>query len=142
MKMVDVPGPEPAWEAAACYQGGKRNPALQYSLWQCAIAQYRPIAGLAAPLEALAARLRLHIEHRGDDPGPVDAAFFRIKKTDFALSHTGDPQVPTLVWLDHSARDADQALDILLQALGLGSDAIDFRHNESPRRGRQRRLER
>lgn len=127
MGQIDVPGPEPEWEAAASCQGGKRNPALQYSLWECAVGGFRLVAGLAATLESLASRLRLHIEHSWEDPGPVDVAIFRIGKTDFALSQSANPQTATFVWASSSTEEVDEALDILLEALGLGRGALTFR---------------
>ncbi|MGI5170962.1 hypothetical protein ACQEU3_42090 [Spirillospora sp. CA-253888] len=41
---------------------------------------------LAVPLEALAYRLRLDIEHTWEDAGPVEVALFRLAKADFVLS--------------------------------------------------------
>ena len=65
--MVEVPGPEPDWEHAAAYQGGKRNPALQGSIWEYAVGGFRLVAGLGPSLESLAARLRLHTERSWED---------------------------------------------------------------------------
>jgi hypothetical protein len=42
---MEVPGPEPDWEHAAAYQGGKRNPALQGSMWEYAVGGFRLVAG-------------------------------------------------------------------------------------------------
>jgi len=92
--LVEVPGPEADWELAAAYQGGKRNPALQGSLWYYAAGSFRLVAGLSPSLGALAARLRLNVEKSWEDPlGEVEAAMFSIGKIHFALSHNdGHPR--------------------------------------------------
>ncbi|MEV2236469.1 hypothetical protein AB0H69_49280, partial [Streptomyces phaeochromogenes] len=62
MAEVEVPGPESDWERALEYQGGKRNPAFQASMWEYAASSFRLVAGLSPLLDVLAARLRLNIE--------------------------------------------------------------------------------
>jgi hypothetical protein len=127
----DVPGPEPEWEAAPSYQGGKRNPAWQHGLWEYATGEFRVIAGLGPPLESLAARLRLDIERSWEDLGAVDVAMFRIQKVDYALSRLkGNPRPDTFVWVSRSTEDVEAALDILLAALGIGREALTFRGDE------------
>jgi hypothetical protein len=126
--LVEVPGPEADWELAAAYQGGKRNPALQGSLWDYAAGGFRLVAGLSPSLGALAARLRLDIERSWEDPlGEVDAAMFSIRKIHFALSHNdGHPRPDTKVWVSRDQADVDAALDVLLHALGIGREALTY----------------
>jgi hypothetical protein len=126
--LVEVPGPEADWELAAAYQGGKRNPALQGSLWDYAAGRFRVIAGLSPSLPALAARLRLDLERSWEDPlGEVVAAMFRIGKIHFALSHNdGHPRPDTKVWVNREQADVEAALDVLLQALGIGREAVTY----------------
>jgi hypothetical protein len=110
------------------YQGGKRNPALQGSLWDYAAGGFRLVAGLSPSLEALAARLRLGIERSWEDQlGEVDAAMFSIRKIHFALSHNdGHPSPDTKVWVSRDQTDVDAALDVLLDALGIGREALTY----------------
>ena len=128
MAPVNVPGPEPDWETAPSYQGGKRNPAFQQSMWEFAAGSFRVVAGLQPPLETLAARLRLTVERGWEDLGYVDVAMFRIEKTDFALSELEGAAVPyTFVWVSRSVDDVEAALDTVLNALGIGREALAFR---------------
>jgi hypothetical protein len=110
------------------YQGGKRNPARQGSLWDYAAGGFRLVAGLSPSLEALAARLRLDIERSWEDQlGEVDAAMFSIRKIHFALSHNdGHPSPDTKVWVSRDQTDVDAALDVLLDALGVGREALTY----------------
>ncbi|MFE4874311.1 hypothetical protein [Streptomyces sp. NPDC056682] len=41
MAEIEVPGPEPEWETAPSYQGGKHNPAFQQSMWTFASSSFR-----------------------------------------------------------------------------------------------------
>ncbi|MFD8822128.1 hypothetical protein ACFV1C_07195 [Streptomyces sp. NPDC059605] len=128
MAEVEVPGPEPDWERALEYQGGKRNPAFQASMWEYAVGSFRLVAGLSPSLDALAARLRLNIERSWEDLGAVDVAMFRIQKIDFALSRLeGSPCPDVLVWISRTQTDIEAALGILLGALGVGAEAVTFR---------------
>lgn len=128
MAEIEVPGPEPDWETAPSYQGRKRNPAFQESMWEFAASSFQLVAGLKPPLEALARRLRLTLERGWEDLGYVDVAMFRIARVDFALSRIEGAVVPdTFVWVSRSVDDVDGALDILLNALGLDRDALAFR---------------
>lgn len=128
MAAVNVPGPEPDWEPAPSYQGVKRNPAFQESMWAFAASAFQEVAGLQSPLEALAARLRLIVERGWEDLGYVDVAMFRIEKTDFALSELEGAPVPyTSVWVSRSVNDVEAALTTLLNALGIGREALAFR---------------
>jgi hypothetical protein len=127
MGEIVVPGPEPDWQPATVppYYTG-RNPAAQSSLWETAASSFRMIAGLAPPLDALAARLRLSVERSWEDLGEVDTAVFAIDRRRFALSLMPYNQSETWVWLHRSHDDADGALQVLLDALGLGRDAVVF----------------
>ena len=128
MAEIQVPDPDPDWEPAPQYQGGKRNPAFQDSVWAYATRGFRLVAGLSPSLDALAARLRLDIERGWEDLGGVDVAMFHIQKIDFALSRLdGSPCPDVLVWVDPAQADADVALDVLLDALGIGREALTFR---------------
>ena len=128
MAEVEVPGPEPDWERAPQYQGGKRNPAFQHGMWEFAAQSFRLVAGLSPSLESMAARLRLHIERGWEDLGHVDVAMFQIKRMDFALSRLEGSQPPDVfVWLSRAHTDEDAALDALLHALGVGREALTFR---------------
>ena len=126
--LVEVPGPEADWEVAAAYQGGKRNPALQGSMWDYAAGGFRLVAGLSPSLVALAKRLRLDIERSWEDSlGEVEAAMFSIGKIHFALSHNdGHPRPDTKVWVSRDEADVDAALDVLLHALGIGREALTY----------------
>ncbi|MET8630035.1 hypothetical protein ABZW30_41015 [Kitasatospora sp. NPDC004669] len=124
---VDVPGPEPDWETAPEYQGGKHNPAFQQSAWEFAASSFHIVAGLQPPLDVLAARLRLSVERTWEDLGYVNVAMFRIKRTDFALSEFEGGHSPyTAVWVSRSSDNVEAALDILLGALGIGREALAF----------------
>jgi hypothetical protein len=126
--VAEVPRPEPDWERAAQYQGGKRNPAFQPSLWEYAASSFRLVAGLSPSLDALAARLRLDVEQSWENLGRVDVALFRIQKIDFALSRLeGNPCPDVFVWVSRAQADADAALDILLDALDIGRETVTFR---------------
>lgn len=123
--MVEVPGTEPDWEPAEACQGRKRNPALQGSLWEYAVGGFRLVAGLGPSLGSLAARLRLHPERSWEDGlGELDAAMFSIRKIHFALSQTEGH--PVKVWVSRDQTDVDAALDVLLEALGIGRDALAY----------------
>jgi hypothetical protein len=127
MAEVEVPGPEPDWETAPEYQGGKRNPAFQRGLWEYATSSFRLVAGLSPSLDVLAARLRLNVERSWEDLGWVDAAMFSIRKFHFALSRLeGGPSPGVFVWVSRDHADVDAALDVLLDALGIGREAVTF----------------
>ncbi|MET8274681.1 hypothetical protein AB0P40_19835 [Streptomyces sp. NPDC079189] len=130
MAEAEVPGPESGWERAPEYQGGRRNPAFQASMWEYAASSFQLIAGLSPSLDVLAARPRLNIERGWEDLGPVDAAMFSIQKIDFALSRLeGNPCPDVFVWVSRAQSDVEAALDILLDVLGIGREAISFRNN-------------
>lgn len=128
MTTVLVPGPEPDWQPATSppYYTG-RNPASQYSLWWYAAGHFRLVAGLSPSLEALAARLRLHIERSWEDLGEVDVVLFRIQRIQFALGRMEDSPNPDVrVWLHREQTDVEAAVDVLLNALGIGREALTF----------------
>ncbi|MBB1259618.1 hypothetical protein [Streptomyces alkaliterrae] len=125
--MTVVPGPEAGWERAEEYQGGKRNPAFQMSVWEYATRGFRVIGGLDVSLPDLAARLRLDVERGWCDLGTVDAAMFKVRGIDFALSRTeGNPAPDVHVWAAREQEDAEAALDVLLSSLGVGREALTF----------------
>ena len=126
--MVEVPGPEPDWEGAPLIWPGKRNPALQGSMWEYAVGGFRLVGALSPSLDALAARLRLNTERSWEDGlGEVDAALFSIRKIHFALSHNeGSPRPDVKVWVSRDQTDMDAALDVLLEALGIGREALTY----------------
>jgi hypothetical protein len=127
MAELEVLGPEPEWERAPEYQGGKRNPAFQASMWEYATSSFRLVAGLSPSLDVLAARLRLDVERGWEDLGRVDAAMFRIQEIDFALSRLeGSPSPDVFVWVSRTQADANAALEVLLAALGMGREAVTF----------------
>ncbi|MFB7909907.1 hypothetical protein ACFC1T_26070 [Kitasatospora sp. NPDC056076] len=127
MAEIVVPGPEPDWQPATIppYYTG-RNPAAQTSLWDAAGESFRMIAGLKPPLDALATRLRLSVERSWDQLGEVDVAVFTVERRYFALSLMTYGQDETWVWLHRSHEDADDALQVLLDALGIGQDSVVF----------------
>ncbi|MER5556538.1 hypothetical protein ABT001_33630 [Streptomyces sp. NPDC002793] len=55
---------------------------------------------------------------------------FSIQNIDFALSRLeGNPCPDVFVWVSRAQSDVEAALDILLDALGIGRAAITFRNN-------------
>jgi hypothetical protein len=121
---IEVPDPEPDWETAPEYQGIKRNPARQYFTFEQAIGDFRPIAGLKVRIADLARRLRLLVEPGNSDLGPVDAAFFTIRRVGFA-AYSHDPGGFTLVSLHRKEETSTlDALDVLLEALGIDWRAV------------------
>ena len=124
-----VPGPEAGWLPAPAYRGNP-NPATQFGGWQYATARMRIVAGLRPPLRDLAARLMLTVEHSWEELGEVDYAMFELRRTVFAFSDLGHPvHTDVCVWLDKEAPVAP-ALELLLEALGLGEEALSHRWDE------------
>ncbi|MEW2545048.1 hypothetical protein AB0910_04580 [Streptomyces sp. NPDC047002] len=122
---MDIPEPEAGWEAAFRYQGGKKNPALQYGLWEYVTEVLRPVAVLDAPLAGLADRLRLEVEESWSDLGEVRVAAFRLKRRYFAFHQSKDDEsMGTAVFLHRQHADVEEALDALLEALGTGRELI------------------
>jgi len=125
MSEITVPAPEPDWEAALQYQGGKCNPARQYFTFEEAMGHYRELAGLSVNITDIARRLRLLLEPgHSDQLGPVDAAFFAIRRTGFAVHRYGTDNWTMLsVFRQHETGEVD-AVDILLEALGVDWRAV------------------
>jgi hypothetical protein len=123
--IVTVPDPEPEWEQALQYQGGKRNPAQQYFTFEEAMGRYRNLAGLKTNIADIARRLRLMLEPgHSDQLGPVDAAFFAIRRTGFAVHRYGaDEHTLLSVFREHEI-DPIEAVDVLLEALGVDWRAV------------------
>ncbi|WP_416903533.1 hypothetical protein [Micromonospora echinospora] len=73
----------------------------------------------------------MSIERGWEDLGWVDVAMFRIQEIDFALSRLeGNPRTDVLVWVSREQADVDAALDVLLEALGIGRDVLTLRGDE------------
>lgn len=121
---VEVPDPEPGWETAPEYQGVKRNPARQYFTFEQAIGDFRPIAGLKVRITDIARRLRLLLEPGNSDLGPVNAAFLAIRLIGFAVySHESDGFTVVSLHRKDETGTLD-ALDVLLEALGIDWRAV------------------
>ena len=124
---IEVPGPNPEWAPAASYGPWNPNPAVQFGMWWYVSGLFRAVAGLEPSLEALAARLRLTIERSWEDLGAVDVAMLRVQGVDIALHRfEGSPCQATIVSVSRSAEDVDMALTLLLDALGIGREALTF----------------
>lgn len=123
---VDIPGPEPQWQPAAQQMGRTGNPAFQYFLWDQAIADFREIALLRARFPDVANRLRLMVEESvAAQLGPVEAAIFSISRIGRAISRWQGEPVDVTLWLHRSEQATpDEALDILLAALGIDRTAV------------------
>ncbi|MFC9825505.1 hypothetical protein ACFWG6_33670 [Streptomyces erythrochromogenes] len=58
----------------------------------------------------------------------LDVVLFRLKGFSFAISkHDGNPVDVSYVWLTEPHERADEALDTLLEVVGIGGDAVAFR---------------
>jgi hypothetical protein len=126
MDAAEVPGPEPEWEPAAQFQGGKKNPARQFFMWEQAISSFREIALLRVRFHDAAGRLRLLVEEGLDGQlGPVEAAFLTIGRIDFAISCFKGEPVGVVVWLHRAEKAApDEALEHVLAALGVDRTVV------------------
>lgn len=126
MSEITVPGPEPDWEAAFQYQGGKRNPVQQYCTFDEAMGWYREIAGLGVNITDIARRLRLLLEPGlSDQLGSVDAAFFAVRQTRFAVHRYGTDDW-TMLSVDRKCEiRALEAVDIVLEVLGVDWRAVE-----------------
>ncbi|GGY12927.1 hypothetical protein GCM10010326_00050 [Streptomyces xanthochromogenes] len=129
--MMDVPQPPRTWEPAASYQGGKSNPAFQFSAWEFATRDFRVAASLAAPLTTLAERLRLKIEDTWEDLGYVQVAMFKIGSVDFALSSFRDTESDdTLIWMRLADVDSSEKIALLTSALGIDVGLLTIIHEQ------------
>lgn len=138
--IVTVPDPESDWGDALHPGFVSRNPAQQYFTFEEAMGRYRELAGLKVNITDIARRLRLMLEpgHR-DQLGPVDAAFFSIRRTGFAIHRYGTEDYTLLgVYRAHEI-DPVEAVDVFLEALGVDWRAVatiafgegpDLRHVE------------
>ncbi|MER5890055.1 hypothetical protein ABT160_40050 [Streptomyces sp. NPDC001941] len=129
MTSTEVPGPEPEWQPAVQppYYTGK-NPAYQYSVWAHVSPLFQVIGVLSLPVQPIARRLRLQVERSWDGLDDLDVVMFRLKGFSFAVSkHDGNPAGVSLVWLTQPHEEADKALDVLLETVGLGEEAVDHR---------------
>ncbi|MEX0172026.1 hypothetical protein [Streptomyces sp. LMG1-1-1.1] len=139
MTEIEIPGPEPDWQPATQppYYTGK-NPAHQYSVWEHVAPLFQMIGVLALPVQPIAQRLRLHVERSWDGLDDLDAVLFRLKGFSFAISkHDGNPLGVSYVWLTQPHEQAEQALDTLLEVVGIGEDAVVLRGDahEEPAEG-------
>ncbi|MFF4421540.1 hypothetical protein ACFY04_12260 [Streptomyces sp. NPDC001549] len=129
MTEIEVPGPDPGWQPATQppYYTGK-NPALQYSLWEHSAPLFQMIGALALPVQPVAERLRLRVERSWDGLDGLDVVVFRLEGFTFAINkHDDHPLGYSYIWLTQPHEQADKALDTLLEAVGVGEDAIAFR---------------
>ncbi|MFC9249507.1 hypothetical protein ACFT7S_37315 [Streptomyces sp. NPDC057136] len=86
------------------------------------------IGALALPVQPVAQRLRLHVERSWDGLDELDVGLFRLEGFSFAISkHDGNPLGVSYVWLTQPDEQADKALDTLLEAVGIGEDAVALR---------------
>lgn len=121
---VEVPDPEPGWISALQYQGNDRNPARQYFTFEQAIGDFRPIAGFKVSITDIARRLQLLLEPGNSDLGPVEAAFFSIRRVGFAVYRL-EGDTFTLVNLHRKDETGTiDAVDVLLEALGIDWRAV------------------
>ncbi|MFE5597471.1 FMN-binding protein [Streptomyces sp. NPDC056549] len=129
MTAIEVPGPEADWQPATQppYYTGK-NPAYQYSVWEHSAPLFQMIGALTLPVQPVAQRLRLHVERSWDGLDELDVVLFRLDGFSFAISkHDGHPLGVSYVWLTQPHEQADKALNTLLEAVGIGEDAVAFR---------------
>ncbi|WP_406511121.1 hypothetical protein OG851_00615 [Streptomyces sp. NBC_00161] len=129
MTEIEVPGPEADWQPAMQppYYTGK-NPAHQYSVWEHSAPLFQMIGVLALPVQPVAQRLRLHVERSWDGLDGLDVVLFGLKGFSFAVSkHDGNPLGVSCVWLTQPHKEADKALDTLLNMVGIGEEAVTFR---------------
>lgn len=121
-----VPDPDPDWEPAFQYQGGKRNPAQQYSMWDQAARHYREIAFLRLELHQVAHRLRLHVESGVQDQlGEIEAAFFAIEGVDFVVHRYVGKHGVLVGVLRGPAPEGPNVLDRLLGVLGVDRGVVE-----------------
>ncbi|MFK0050000.1 hypothetical protein ACIQU4_39015 [Streptomyces sp. NPDC090741] len=139
MTDTEVPGPEPDWQPATQppYYTGK-NPAFQYSVWEHCVSLFQMIGVVTLPVHPVAQRLRLHVERSWDGLDGLDVVMFRLEGFSFAMSrHDGNPAGVSYVWFTQPHKEADKALDTLLEVVGIGDDVVAFRGDprESPPAG-------
>ncbi|MFI8391659.1 hypothetical protein [Streptomyces sp. NPDC085540] len=99
-------------------------------MWWYVAGLFREVACLAPPLEALAHRLRLSIEHGWEELSEVDVAMAQIGGIHFALYRLNTSLLKdTIVSVHKDTEDDDVAINVLLTALGIGPDAVTYRGN-------------
>ncbi|WP_327425462.1 hypothetical protein OG963_00895 [Streptomyces sp. NBC_01707] len=124
----DVPGPEAGWLDAPVSACANPNPAWQTSMWWYISGLFRVVAGLAPSLDAVAGRLKLTTERGWEELSPVDVAMIQIRGVHFALHRMEySPMTDTIVSVINETDDDEAAIDILLDALGIGREALTFR---------------
>ncbi|MEV6682332.1 hypothetical protein AB0N09_36555 [Streptomyces erythrochromogenes] len=94
------------------------------------------IGALALPVQPVARRLCLHVERSWDGLDGLDVVMFRLEGFSLAISkHDGNPLGISYVWLTQPHERADEALDALLEAVGIGEEAVAFRGDAHDHRG-------
>ncbi|WP_327302236.1 hypothetical protein OG730_00750 [Streptomyces sp. NBC_01298] len=125
---LDVPGPEAGWLDAPVSARANPNPAWQTSMWWYVSGLFRVVAGLAPSLDSVAGRLKLTTERGWEELSPVDVAMIQIRGVHFALHRMEySPMTDTIVSVINETDDDEAAIDILLDALGIGREALTFR---------------
>ncbi|MGA5498870.1 hypothetical protein ACPCSP_31515 [Streptomyces cinereoruber] len=126
MAEIEVPGPD--WQPAVplpCYTG--KNPAYQYSVWEHCAPLFQMIGSLVLPVQSMARRLYLQVQRSWDGLDELDVVLFRLEGFSFAISkHDGDLCGVSDIWLIQPHQRADEALDTLLQVVGVSMDAVAF----------------
>ncbi|WP_407841410.1 hypothetical protein ACE1OC_41305 [Streptomyces sp. DSM 116496] len=124
----DVPGPEAGWLDAPVSACANPNPAWQTSMWWYISGLFRVVAGLAPSLDSVAVRFKLTTERGWEELSPVDVAMIQIRGVHFALHRMEfSPMTDTIVSVINETDDDEAAIDILLDALGIGREALTFR---------------
>ncbi|MFI1652274.1 hypothetical protein ACH4XT_35815 [Streptomyces avidinii] len=73
-------------------------------------------------------RFSQDVERSWDGLDELDVVLFRLDGFSFAISkHDSYPFGFSYVWLTQPHEQADKALDTLLEAVGIGEDAVAFR---------------
>ncbi|MFF0298351.1 hypothetical protein ACFYST_33425 [Kitasatospora sp. NPDC004614] len=126
MAEIEIPGPKREWEPAVRGPCPGRNPALQQSLLVLASRNYRLVACLRVPMEAVVQRLRLTLEHGWDDLGEVEGAGFGIKGVKFMVSRLMYPDQLVELAVERSYEDVDGAVDLFLGVLGADRRALSY----------------
>ncbi|MGF1427108.1 hypothetical protein [Kitasatospora sp. LaBMicrA B282] len=127
MAEIEIPGPEQDWQPAVeiPYYTGK-NPAYQQSLLVVASWNYRIVAYLRVPMEAVVQRLRLTLEHGWDDLGEVEGAAFKVKGVKFMVSYQMSPEQLVDLAVERAYEDVNGAVDLFLGALGTDRRALAY----------------
>ncbi len=97
-------------------------------MWWYISGLFRVVAGLAPSLDSVAGRLKLTTERGWEELSPVDVAMIQIRGVHFALHRMEySPMTDTIVSVIKETDDDEAAINILLDALGIGREALTFR---------------